>query len=65
MGSTSTISTIRSTQGRELIAHEVLVARTAVAAATKYSDLVYKITFLQRDVLICAKVILLLFTLFT
>jgi hypothetical protein len=47
MGPSSTVSTIGSTHGRKLIAHKMLVARTTMTAATKNSDLVYKIAFFQ------------------
>ena len=45
----SAIAAVRSAQGGELVAHEVLVARATVAAATKNSDLVYKVAFLHKN----------------
>jgi len=44
---TAAIAAVRSAQGGELVAHEMLVAGTAVPASTKNADLVYEIAFLH------------------
>ncbi len=43
------VAAIGTSQSGELIAHEMFVAGTAVAAATKNSDLVYKVAFLHKN----------------
>jgi hypothetical protein len=48
MGTTASISSVGSTECREFIAHEMLVAGTTMATSTIDSYLVYKIAFFQR-----------------
>ena len=47
MTSAPTVTAIGSSQGSELITHEMLYTSSAMTASAKYPDLIYEITFLQ------------------
>lgn len=53
MGAASAIAPVGSAFGCELIAHKMLAARSAMSAAAKNSDLVYKIRFFHSAAKVC------------
>lgn len=48
MGTTTTIATVRSAHGGELVTHKMLAACSTMSAAAKDPDLVNKIALLQN-----------------